>query len=198
MFNREPIPNLNEKKRNYLVSTIVATTAALALAGCTTNQEATAGHTSLQSIPSRELVPNMSGFLKPGSTTTCLNGGARPCAIVFRTQPELSADNINAAPNLRVSWPVESYGSQSGDSLSVRCFIMGQLIHPYEGTSSSKIWYEVAVPEKRIVNPTVLAEFQHAGSSITTIPVNGTSRLAGYASIEWFGQSSPLPDLPRC
>ncbi len=31
------------------------------------------------------LTPNMSGFLEPGSSSHCFNGGLRPCAILIRT-----------------------------------------------------------------------------------------------------------------
>jgi hypothetical protein len=132
------------------------------------------------------LTPNMVGFLKPGTSDTCFNGGARPCALLLRVSPKLSSEYMNANPNQgRVDWPIEAYGGQPGDKLTVKCYDpSGQLVRPYEGNSSSTDWYEVEIPKSDVLNPAI-----QMGSRTSTL---------GWASIEWFNQSKPSPEVSVC
>lgn len=165
---------------------VVAAAGSLLLAGCGTASQVSAKHNSSAEVVS--LVPDMAGYLKPGSSTTCYNGGARPCAILIRTAPELSADYINANPNQnRVNWPLEAYGGNPGDQVQVECYDPnGELVRPYEGNSSSPDWYKVLVPSEYVLNPK-LTNIQHVGTE-----------AAGWASIEWFGESTPNRFVPSC
>lgn len=161
---------------------------ALFLSGCGTGGKkpaAESASTTSKSQPAA-LIPNLSMFLKPGSSTTCYDGGARPCAVLVRSKPELSSSYLNASPSQgEVSWPLEAYRNKTGDKVKIECYTAkGQTITPYEGSSSSPDWYKVMVPEQHIKNPA----FQK----------NGVSAILGWASIEWFGESTPNPEIPKC
>lgn len=134
------------------------------------------------------LIPDMSGYLKPGSSTTCFNGGARPCAILIRTAPKLSSEYINANPTqYSVEWPLEAYGGNPGDKVEIECYDPnGESVHPFEGNSASSDWYKVLVPAEYVLNPNI-GNIQHIGSE-----------AIGWASIEWFGESSPNSAVPSC
>lgn len=133
-----------------------------------------------------KLVPDMSGFLQ--NSRTCLNGGARPCAVQLRTKPKLLAAVINADPTAKhVSWPLESYHGQSGDPVTVDCYQAdGQKVGDYSGDPPSTDWYKVTVPAGRVANPAVRARLK------------GHDSIAGYASVEWFGESQPQTGIPTC
>lgn len=167
-------------------SVLAAAAGSLLLAGC-----GASSNTSANKKPTAEtisLVPDMAGYLKPGSSTTCYNGGARPCAVLIRTAPKLSADYINANPNQnRVKWPLEAYAGNPGNQVQVECYDPnGELVRPYEGNSSSSDWYKVLVPSEYVLNPN-LTNLQHVGAEVV-----------GWASIEWFGESTPNRSVPSC
>ncbi len=133
-----------------------------------------------------ELVPDLSGFLQPGSTTLCYSGGERPCSIIIRTRPELNSDIINADPNttVRVGWPRESYAGQTGDGVTVNCYVKGEQVSPYTGdTPPSDDWYEVEVPAEYAVNP--------------ALPNNHQAQV-GYANTLWFNQGGALGNINHC
>lgn len=133
------------------------------------------------------LIPNLSGFTLK-DPTKCLNGGPRPCAIALRAGPERSAAYINTTPsgNAYVSWPLESYAGQSGDPVTIECYVAhGERLFDTSGRASS-VWYKVAVPVGRIINP---AE-RPSDPNQQTVP--------GYASILWFGETAVDSRVPAC
>ncbi|HSW79851.1 MAG TPA: hypothetical protein VLG47_03680 [Candidatus Saccharimonadales bacterium] len=147
------------------------------------------------------MTPDMAGFLKPGSTTTCYRGGARPCAILIRTRPALSSAIINADPanQTTVYWPREAYKDYAGDSVGIVCYVSdGQRVAPYEGNSSSTDWLGVAVLLRRVVNPEVQAELHQKDPSLRVITVGGNSAVVGFVSVEDFGQYAPPNNVPKC
>lgn len=141
------------------------------------------------------LTPDMSGFLKQGTANTCFNGGPRPCALLLRSAPKISGNYINTPPDAtHVPWPLEAYNGQPGDALNIICYDPnGQSITPYEGTSTSPVWYEVVVPEEHVLNPQVKDD-----PTIKAIKFGGHTAVIGWASVEWFGQSTPDPRVPAC
>jgi hypothetical protein len=215
------LPDSNNKLHRRLPLAATAAGLAISLIGCASGKEtvkngltlvpsaapsamsthnATPNPTASPSQKQLALTPDMSGFLKPGSETTCFNGGARPCAILLRTKPMLAGERINADPaESSVTWPLESYAGKPGDKLVVECYTPnGQVMKPYEGNSSSTDWYEVMIPEAHIVNPTVEAELNQSGSSVKTINYDGHVAILGWASLEWFNQTVPATGVSRC
>jgi hypothetical protein len=146
------------------------------------------------------LTPNMVGFLKPGTNDICYNGGLRPCAILLRVKPELSSDYINANPDQgRVMWPVEAYNGHSGDGLTVECYDPnGESVTAYEDSTSSTDWYEVVITKQHVLNPVVQLELNQPHSSIATIHRGDQTVLLGWASVEWFDESTPIPNVSAC
>ena len=141
--------------------------------------------------PSYEAAPNMQGFLKPGDTTHCFNGGERPCALLLRAEPKLSAPVINAAKTqTRVEWPLEAYADKSGDTLTVLCYdAHGQKITSYENDLSSSDWYRVVVPAEHLVNKDAHPDSMEYG---------GAKVYLGWASVTWFNQSAHDRAVPKC
>lgn len=162
--------------------------AGLCLAGCTPRAQNTQTNTAETYV---QLVPDMQSFLKPGDDKHCFNGGERPCAILLRTEPKLSAATINADKNtVRVEWPLESYGNKKGDELSVRCYDpKGQEIKSYENSLASTDWYQVIVPEDKVTN---------AEAHPDSATINGTKAYIGWASVTWFNQNEHNPAVPKC
>jgi hypothetical protein len=146
------------------------------------------------------LTPNMSGFLQPGSSTTCYNGGKRPCAVLIRTQPDLSSPDINTNPiQGHVSWPQEAYRRKLGNSLVVICYDPnGQRVAPYEGNLSSTDWLKVLVPDRHVRNPEVQAEIADHDPAIHTIRFGGSLAVEGWTSVEWFGLSAAPASVLEC
>jgi hypothetical protein len=191
--------NRNLKK---VITAAGAVTLAIGLSSCsngTSSPESLSSSSNVSTAPTH-LTPNMVGFLKPGTNNVCFNGGERPCAILIRTSPKLSGDIVNASPSQgRVNWPLEAFNGQTGDSLTVECYTPnGQAISAYEGNSSSSDWYEIAVPEQYVLNPSVQAELAKPNSPIKTIQLGGQTTVLGWASVEWFNQSSPVSTVPVC
>jgi hypothetical protein len=152
-----------------------------------------------------ELTSNLSGFLQPGSTTTCLNGGARPCAALIRMQPNLDPNYINADPSSkkqppdRVRWPLEPYAGQPGDKVPVECvYPNGQAVHAVDNSVTSTNWYKVIVTKNHIVNPAVLAEMSQPGSPVATINFAGHLAIEGWVSELWFEKLADGQPLPSC
>lgn len=175
---------------------------AFGLAGCS-GSSAPAEHipstTEKTTTATTNLTPNMVRFLKPGTNDTCFNGAPRPCALLLRTEPKLASEYINVDPReSRVTWPLEAYKGQAGDSLTIRCYANGQKITPYEGSESSSAWYELAIPQQYVLNPTVKAELNKPSPSINTLQQDGQAAILGWASVEWFNQSAPAPNVPAC
>lgn len=178
------------------------------LAGCSQPKAATEQPSKATTAPSPkvvesqyvDLIPDMSGFLKPGSTTTCFNGGARPCAMLVRAEPKLASDYVNADPaQQRVLWPLEAYDGQKGDTLKVKCFKPdGQTIKLFEGKGTSSVWYQLVVPEDRVLNPKVLTELRQPNPSFSVVQQGGQKAILGWASAEWFNQSTPDANVPQC
>lgn len=135
--------------------------------------------------PVIELTPDMSGFLQ--NPTTCLNGGARPCAPQLRVRPALSSSIINADPQVggRITWPEEPYGGQPGDPVQVDCFTTGETVRDYDG-HTSPYWYKVRVPADRVANPEVQPELA------------GRDWLLGFSVLVWFGEEAPSEGVPQC
>ena len=190
----------------HLIGVAGAMSVAFMLAGCSqpkaVNEQPSRTTRTPEVVESQyvDLIPNMSGFLKPGSTTLCFNGGARPCAILLRAKPELASDYINADPaQQRVLWPLEAYGGQKGDTLKVKCFKPdGQTIKPFNGDGSSSDWYRIVVPEDRILNPKVQTELIQSDPSIIKVRQGGQKAILAWASVKWFGQSTPSANIPKC
>ncbi len=98
----------------------------------------------------------------------------------------MSTDKVNVDPNQtgRVEWPLESYAGQAGDKVIVDCVTTGQEITPFTGdTPPSNEWYEVEVPAEQAVNPNL--KHPHEAQ-------------VGYAAIQWFNQSEPVPGVRPC
>jgi hypothetical protein len=178
--------------------------AGLLLAACGPNTKSTGitnekptGH----ALHFTDLTPNLSSFLQQGSNDTCFNGGARPCAVLLRTQPKLDSEYVNVEPTQgHVDWPLESYGGTEGDQLQAVCYISdGQKITPFEGKSSSTYWYKVYVPMKRVLNQHVRHEAQQQSPGIETVRTHGAAvAVLAWASTEWFHQSKAAPGIPEC
>jgi hypothetical protein len=176
------------------------------LAGCNTQHQAVLIRPATSSVVSRPTpatypeTPDMVGFLKTGSSTTCLAGGSRPCAILIRTSPNRASAIVNASPTQPVvQWPREPYGSKAGDTVNIRCYTpAGQLIKPYEGNSESTDWYEVVVPPEYVLNPAVQQAVIEHSPSVRTEELNGTTAVLGWATVEWFNQSTASSSIPIC
>ena len=194
MGSLEAKPKRYMKRTTSLFIAATATTASLSLASC--------GGSGTATQPTRtfELKLNMKGFLKPGSSDTCFNGGSRQCALLLRTRPELTSQYLNANSSDRVvAWPLEAYLNKPADVLTVTCYDPhGEVITPYEGTSSSPDWYKVLVPLFRVRNQAVLEELRGRNPAVETTKYQGHTAVIGWASIEWFNQSSPSPAIPEC
>ena len=147
-----------------------------------------------------ELTPDLSGFLKPGTTDTCYNGGPRPCAVVLRTSPAEGAEQINTAPHQNeVKWPLESYYSNPGDTVKVICYEPnGDKMLSFENGLESSDWYKIAVPMDKVINPTVQAQLQQTDSEVSTIKIDDHNYVVGWASVEWFDENTPDPSIPVC
>ena len=183
--------NLESRKLAKVATILGALTLPISLAGCT-------GSSALI-----KLTPNMSRFLESGTSNTCHNGGPRPCAVLLRTKPELKSEYINANPYNQytntVNWPLESYDHQPGNQVTVECYVAnGARVTSYEGHSSSTYWYEVAVPPDHVLNPTVIEEINEPHSTLKTIQQGGQTALVGWASVEWFDQSTPVGNVHAC
>jgi hypothetical protein len=135
--------------------------------------------------------PNMVGFLKPGDDKHCFNGGERPCAVLLRTKPNVSAAKINATEDQKeVLWPREAYNGKKGDTLTVLCYDPnGQKITSYENNLVSADWYKVVVPAEHVTNTEALPD---------SFNLNGTKAYIGWASVTWFNQSAHEASVPRC
>src|SRR4051812_23800763 len=131
--NRDPV-----LRSNVLLKRTAATlpVAALALVGCTSSHKAPAAEktSSPTSSPAskatprqpgmpvaKELFADMSWFLQ--NSTTCQNGGARPCGVRLRSFPEAVDNNVvnQAAPTDHVSYPLEAYWGQAATPLEGVC-----------------------------------------------------------------------------
>lgn len=144
------------------------------------------------------LVPDMSGFLSPGSKDTCYNGGARPCAMLIRSEPSLESAYVNATPaQRRVKWPLESYDGDPGDDVVVECYQTGQTVYSLDGSSSSSVWYRVIVPPGGHIKNQEVSQNMENGT-IRTIQYAGEKALLAYAAAEWFGQTEPAAGIDEC
>lgn len=205
MIKGEPPAHLHLLRREGLVKTAAGVAVLLSLAGCSSSKQASA-KPSVAASPAvhyTNVVPDMSGFTKPGNATKCFNGGPRPCAILLRTEPRLSAPYINAKPTQNtVLWPREAYDGQDGDGVVAECYKSnGQFVAPYEGSAANKgsrYWYKVIVPEERILNPAVTSEINAPTTPIPTFYFGGQVAIAGWASVEWFDKRTPNPAVRPC
>lgn len=135
-----------------------------------------------------ELIPDMSSFLKAGTTDTCFNGGARPCGLLLRETPNLDSARVNVGPQDKlVTWPLETYGDQGGDSLTIDCVeTAGDKVTSYDGKLVTSDWYAVEVPIDKVHDPSVQSSNE------------GQSSIVAYASVAWFNQSQPPAGVPTC
>jgi hypothetical protein len=186
----------------------------LSLTACDTGPDSSSAQSSsaaasASSVSTFSMTPDMSNFLKPGTTDTCFNGGPRPCGLLIRTQPRLSSDVINA-PNKQsaTSWPLEAYsgsaGSKAGDVVQVACHFENNTdddgqVSSYEGGIKSRTWFKALVPESQVKNPAIQSEIEAHSQQIEVVRLgSGELAVEGWVAAPWMGLAESPSIIPAC
>lgn len=205
-------PSIRLINRYKVPATAVFALSCLVTTACTAEPSSTKQPTTVETVyappqtpkpqssfdKSISLTPDMTGFLQDPSH--CARGGARPCALLLRTKPQLSQPYINANPDdARVDYPLEAYSGQPGDQLKAVCIAPeGDAVSYGRNDTASSVWYGVLVEPQYIKNIEVEQAFTNEQDTVQAAEYHGATYLLGYASIKWFHQSQPAGNLPDC
>lgn len=166
-----------------------------------TNKEGSSTTTSVAQNPTGgdvSMKPSMKGF--------CIDPNPA-CEMDIVVSPYMNTHNYAVSENSALGmqnpdipqWPLGTYGGYKGDSVVVKCYITnGAETQDMNGNPVTPDWYQLVVPEQRVTNPTVIKEIDQPGSGISSFEYDNQKAIIGWASIAWFNQTAPAPNVPAC